>query len=132
MNTRSRWAIWTVVVLAISVVCAGIASELVNRAACRAVTNNGAIRDFHQLSSEQLDRDVRNRVPVGSSRAYVEGFLSGQGMKFSYDPSLNAILASAPCVKGSGIVIKSLGFTFRFGSDSKLKLIESKVHLTGP
>jgi hypothetical protein len=53
-------------------------------------------------------------------------------MKFSYDPSLNAILANAPCLKGSGIVIKSLGLTFRFNSDSKLKSIESHVHLTGP
>lgn len=62
----------------------------------------------------------------------VEGFLTGEGMKFSYDPSLNAILANAPCLKGSGIVIKSLGLTFRFNSDSKLGSIESHVHLTGP
>ncbi len=53
-------------------------------------------------------------------------------MKFNYDPSMNAILANAPCLKGSSIVIKSLGLTFRFDSDSKLKSIESHVHLTGP
>jgi glucokinase len=128
----SRWLIWTVVIVALFVVCAGVASVLFQRTACRAATGNGAIRDFHQFTAEQLERDVRNHVPLGSPRVYVEGFLSGEGMKFSYDPSLNAILASAPCIKGSGIVIQSLGFTFRFDSDSKLKSIESQVHLTGP
>ena len=53
-------------------------------------------------------------------------------MKFSYDASLNATLASAPCLKGSGIVVKSLGLTFRFDHESKLISIESHVHLTGP
>jgi hypothetical protein len=53
-------------------------------------------------------------------------------MKFSYDPSLNPILANASCLKGSGIVVKSPGSTFRFDSDAKLKSIESRTHLTGP
>jgi hypothetical protein len=75
---------------------------------------------------------VRSRVPLESSRVFVEGFLTEEGMKFGYDPSLNAIVANAPCLKGSGVVMKSLGFTFRFDSDSKLKSIESHVHLTGP
>ena len=55
-----------------------------------------------------------------------------EGMKFSYDSSLNATLASAPCLKGSGIVVKSLGLTFRFDNESKLVSIVSHVHLTGP
>lgn len=105
---------------------------LLKRAACRAATGNGAVRDFSQFTAEQLDRDVRRRIPIGSPRAYIESFLSGEGMKFNYDASLNVILANAPCLKGSGIVIQSLGFTFRFDSDSKLKSIESQVHLTGP
>lgn len=128
----SKWLVWTLVVFTPLVICAGVASVLLERAACHAATKNGAIRDFRQFTPEQLDRDVRNRVPIGSPRVYVEGFLSGEGMKFGYDPSLSAILASAPCIKGSGIVIKSLGFTFRFDSDSKLKSIESQVHPTGP
>jgi hypothetical protein len=53
-------------------------------------------------------------------------------MKFSYDSSLNATLASAPCLKGNGIVMKSLGLTFRFDHEAKLVSIESHVHLTGP
>jgi hypothetical protein len=128
----SRWVIWTVVILAFSAVAVGVGSVLLSRTACRAATGNGAIRDFRQFTAEQLERDVRSRVPLESSRVFVEGFLTGEGMKFSYDPSLNAILANAPCLKGSGIVIQSLGLTFRFNSDSKLKSIESHVLLTGP
>jgi hypothetical protein len=128
----SRWVIWTVVIIALSAAAIGVGSVLLSRAACRAATGNGTIRDFHEFTAEQLEQDVRSRIPLESSRVFVEGFLTGEGMKFSYDPSLNAILANAPCLKGSGIVIKSLGFTFRFDGESKLKSIESNVHLTGP
>jgi len=128
----SRWVIWTVVILALSAAAASVGSVFLSRAACRAATGNGAIRDFHQFTAEQLEQDVSSRVPLESSRGFVEGFLTGEGMKFNYDPSMNAILANAPCLKGSSIVIKSLGLTFRFDSDSKLKSIESHVHLTGP
>jgi hypothetical protein len=128
----SRWVIWTVVILALFAAAAGVGSVLLSRAACRAATGNGAIRDFRQFTAEQLERDVRSRVPLESSRVFVEGFLTGEEMQFSYVPSSNAILANAPCLKGSGIVIESLGLTFRFDSDSKLKSIESHVYLTGP
>jgi hypothetical protein len=128
----SRWLIWAAVILALSVAAGVVGSVLFSRAACRAATRNGAIRDFRQFTAEQLERDVRSRVPLESSRAFVEAFLAGEGMKCSYNPSLNAILANAPCLKGSGIVIKSLAFTFRFNGDSKLKSIESHMHLTGP
>jgi hypothetical protein len=54
-------------------------------------------------------------------------------MKFSCDPSLNAILANAPCPKGrSGIVIKITGVEYPFDSDAKLKSIESLAHGTEP
>jgi hypothetical protein len=128
----SRWITWTVVILALSAAAAGVGSVLLARAACRAATGHGAIRDFRQFTAEQLEGDVRSRVPLESSRVLVEGFLTGEGMEFSYDPSLNALLANAPCLKGSGIVMTSLGLTFRFDGDSKLKAIESHVNLTGP
>jgi hypothetical protein len=83
---------------------------LQSKAACRAATENGAIRDFDQFTAEQLERDARSRVPLKSSRVFVDSFFTGEEMKFSCDPSLNAILANAPCPKGrSGIVIQSLG-----------------------
>jgi hypothetical protein len=128
----SRWVIWTVFILVLFAAAAGVGSVLLSRAACRAATENGAIRDFRQFTAEQLERDVRSRVPLESSRVFVEGFLTREEMKLNYDPSRNAILANAPCLKGSGIVIESLGLTFRFDGDSKLKSIESHVHLTGP
>ena len=74
---------------------------------------------------------MRGQVPLGSSRAFVENFLTKEEMKFSYDPSLNATLASAPCLKGNGIVVNSLGLTFRFDHESKLVSVESRVHLMG-
>jgi len=86
----------------------------------------------HSEISEELEQYVRDRVPLGSSREFIEAFLAAERMKFSFDPSLNATLASAPCLKGSGIVVISLGLTFRFDKDSKLSSIESHVRLTGP
>jgi len=53
-------------------------------------------------------------------------------MKFSFDPPSQTIRANAPCLKGSGIVIESLGFTFQFDENSKLKSIDSRIKLTGP
>ena len=122
---------WTGIVL-VCCLSLAVASALLQKRICCAATGSGAVRDFRQFTAEQLDRDVRGRVPLGSPRTFVEGFLNGEGMRFSYDPSQQAILAVAPCVKGSGIVLKSLGFSFKFDSDSRLKSIDSKVHLTGP
>jgi hypothetical protein len=123
---------WTVGTLVLCVVAAGVGSVLLSRAACRAATGNGTIRDFSQFTKVQLERDVRSQVPMGSTRLFVEGFLTKEGMKFSYDPSRNATVASAPFLKGSGMVMKSLGLTFRFDRDFKLTSIESHIHLTGP
>ena len=128
----SRWVLWTVGAVVLCTVAATVGSGLLSRAVCRAATKNEAVRDFRHFTGEELERSVRSQVPPGSSRASVESFLTKEGMKFSYDSSLNATLASAPCLKGSGIVVKSLGLTFRFDDESKLVSIESRVHLTGP
>jgi hypothetical protein len=128
----SRWVLWTVSAVVLCGVVAAVGSVLLSRSACRAATKNGTVRDFRNFTSEELERDVHGQVPLGSSRAFVEKFLTNEEMKFSYDSSLNATLASAPCLKGSGIVVKSLGLTFRFDHESKLVSIESRVHLTGP
>ena len=128
----SRWVLWTVGAVVLFIAVAAVGSALLARAACRAATKNGTVRDFRHFTGEALEQDVRSQVPLGSPRAFVESFLTKEGMKFSYDSSLNATLASAPCLKGSGIVVKSLGLTFRFDNESKLVSIESHVHLTGP
>lgn len=128
----SRWVLWTVGAVVLCAVVAAVGSVLLSRSACRAATKNGTVRDFRNFTGEELERNVRGQVPLGSSRTFVENFLTKEKMKFSYDSSLNATLASAPCLKGSGIVVKSLGLTFRFDHESKLVSIESRVHLTGP
>jgi hypothetical protein len=128
----SRWVLRTVVTIGCLAFCVGLAYVLLERSARRAATWNGAVRDFHQVTAQELDRDVRNQVPLGSDRAFVQGFLIREGMKFSFDPSSQAILANAPYLKGSGFLVReSLGFTFEFDDASKLKSIDSKVHLTG-
>jgi hypothetical protein len=127
----SRWVRWAAVILALSATPLGVWSVLLSRAEWRNATQNGTFRDFREFTTDQLERDVRSRVPLGSSRVFVQGYLTGEEMRFSYDPKLNAIWAGAQC-KGSGIIMQSLGLRFQFDSDSKLKSIDSKVHLTGP
>ena len=110
----SRWVLWAIGAVIVCAAVAAVGSVLLSRSACRAATKNGTLRDFRQFTEEELERYVRGQVPLGSSRVFVERFLAKEGMKFSYDSSLNATLASAPCLKGSGIVVKSLGLTFQF------------------
>jgi hypothetical protein len=130
MKRRIIWVIGIVGILALSV---EMASFLLDRSARRVITGNGTTTDFHSVTAEELDRDVRNHVPLGSSLPFVEGFLTGVGMKFSFDPTTKRIQANAPYLKGSGfLVYKSLGFTFQFDDGLTLKSINSKVHLTGP
>jgi hypothetical protein len=126
-----RWVIWTAVTLALCAVAVGVGSVFLSRASWRAATENGTFRDFREFTGKQLERDVRNRVPLGSSHEFVEGFLIGEEMKFRYDSKLNEIRADAEC-KGSFIITESLWLRFQFDGDSKLTSIDSKVILTGP
>lgn len=128
----SRWVMWTVGAIVVCMAVAAVGSVLLSRSACRAATKDGTIRDFRQFTSEELEQYVRNRVPLGSTREFVETFLTTERMRFSFDSSMNATMASAPCLKGSGIVVKSLGLTFQYDHESKLASIDSRVHLTGP
>jgi hypothetical protein len=128
----NRWVRWAISIVSCLALCIGLASLLLERSARRAATDNGAIRDFHDVTAEKLDRDVRGNLPLGSSRALVEEFLAKEGMRFSFDASSQTIHANAPYVKGSNFMVReSLGFAFQFDDASKLKSIDSKVHLTG-
>jgi hypothetical protein len=109
----SRWILWTVGAVVLCAVAAAVGSALLSRSACRAATKNGTVRDFRNLTGDELERDVRAQVPLGSSRTFIENFLTKEEMKFSYDSSLNATLASAPCLKGSGIVVSGTDFSVR-------------------
>jgi len=127
-----RSVLWVAGVIVLLIVAVWLGSLWLSVATRRAVTNNGTIRDFHEFTAEQLEREVRSGVPIGSTRDFVNGFLTGEGMRFGYDPALYATTANAPFLKGSGIIVSSLGLTFRFDRDSRLTAIEAKVHLTGP
>jgi hypothetical protein len=128
----NRWGLWAIGTFSCLALCIGLASLLLERSARRAATDNGAIRDFHDVTAEKLDRDVRRNLPLGSTRVFVEEFLAKEGMRFSFDASSQTIQANAPYVKGSNFVVReSLGFTFQLDDASKLKSIDSKVHLTG-
>ena len=129
----NRRVIWVVVILGCLALSLGLAASFLERSARRAATGNGAVRDSHQVTADEIDRDIRTRVPLGSPRAFVEGYLTGAGMKFNFDPSTQTIRANAPYLKGSSFVVyQSLGLTFQFDDAYKLKSIDSKVHLTGP
>ena len=124
------WVILSVVCLAS---CLWLTSLFLERSARRRATENGAFKDFHDVTSEKLDRDVRAHIPLGSTRDFVEGFLTGQGMQFSFDARSQAIYAVARNLKGSNFIIEtSLGFTFHFEGASRLTSIDSRVNLTGP
>jgi hypothetical protein len=127
-----RWVLWTVVTIICLVLGIGVTSSLLERSERRAATDNGAVRDFHQVTAEELDRNVREQVPLGSTRSFVEDFLKREGMRFNFYPPTQTISANAPYLKGSGLVYESLGFKFHFDEASKLKSIDSSVHLTGP
>ncbi len=124
---------WVIIAFAVACVllCLALIPWLLDRFAYpRRV--NGA-RDFHDITAQQPDREVRSRVPPGSTRMFVERYLREDGMRFAYDPSSQTIQANAPYVKGSSFIIyESPGFTFQFDDSFKLKSISSKVHLTGP
>ena len=125
--------VWTIVSVFFLALGVELASVLLERSTRRAATENGAFRDFHDITSDQLDRDVRSHLPLGSTRSAVEEFLQKEGMKFSVDASSQRIDATAPYLKGSNFVVnESLSFKFQLDEGSKLKSIDSRVYLTGP
>ena len=129
MKPLIRWTLGTISVL---LLCLTGADLYLERTARIAASGPGG-RDFHQVTAEDLERKVRNEVPIGSTRPFVADFLTKEGMSFSFDPSKRSVHANAPYVKGSGwTVYESLGFTFYFDDASRLKSIEAKAHLTGP
>ncbi len=83
-------------------------------------------------TSEELEREVRAELPIGSSLSIVEGFLTTRRLEFSFQKSSRTIVAIARQLPGStAVVIKSLQLEFRFDDASKLKSIDAKVLYTG-
>jgi hypothetical protein len=128
-----RWMKWSIAIVIIFVGVLAVADTLLERSARRAATDNGAIRDFHDVTGSDLEREVRQSLPVGSNRSTVENYLSNRGMQFSFDESTNNINAAAPYLKGSGFVVRStMEIQFHFDNAEKLQSINTRVELTGP
>src|ERR1700744_3887878 len=120
------WMKWSIAVVVILICSLAIADTLLERSARRAATNSGAYRDFHNVTASELERQVRNSLPVGSNRTEVENYLSNRGMRFSI--SINEIDAAAPYLKGSGFVVRSdMGIKFHFNNAEKLQSINTSV-----
>jgi hypothetical protein len=129
----NRWLFWVIAAGVFLGSCVALTSFSLERSARRAATENGALRDFHYVTAVELSREVKDHVPLGSTRIFVEDYLAKQGIRFSFDPLSRAIYANAPYLKGSNfIVYESLGFTFHFDDALKLTSIDSRVHYTGP
>lgn len=88
---------------------------------------------FGQIRAEDLEHEVRDALPTGSSLDAVEMFVQRRGLDFSFEKSSKTVYAIARRTKGSNlIIIESLAFQFHFDEEMKLTSIDSNVHLTGP
>jgi len=122
----SRAVIWTTVIVALLATGVIVVAGMISRDEWRFATDDGAYRDFRQYTTEQLEQDIRSRVPLGSSREFVVGFLTREQMKFANDPKMNAISAGAQC-QGRGFHKRALWLSFHFDGDSKLTSIYARV-----
>ena len=87
----------------------------------------------YEAASEELEREIREALPVGSSVTEVQDFLGKRGLEFSFDKPSGSVFAVARRQKSSTpVVSKSLQLQFRFGEDMKLKSIEARILFTGP
>jgi hypothetical protein len=55
----------------------------------------GAVKDFHQMTAGDLEREIRNKVPIGSPLTMVKGFLNERGIEFSFEASSKTLYATA-------------------------------------
>jgi hypothetical protein len=83
-------------------------------------------------TSEELEREIRAELPIGSSLSTVQGCLTRRELEFSFQTSSRTIVAIARRLPGStAVVSKSLQLEFLFDDASKLKSIDAKVLYTG-
>jgi hypothetical protein len=83
-------------------------------------------------TSEELEREIRAELPIGSSLSTVQGCLTKRELEFSFQTSSRTIVAIARKLPGStAVVSKSFQLEFRFDDASKLKSIDAKVLYTG-
>ncbi len=85
------------------------------------------------MDADALEREVRGALPVGSSLAAVQEFLTKHGLEFSFEARSTTVFAIARGLAGSTIFAnKSLTFKFHFDDGLALKSIDTEVLYTGP
>jgi hypothetical protein len=93
---------------------------------------NSAAADGHQMNAEALEREVRTALPVGSSLATVQDYLTKSGLEFSFESRSRTVFAIARKLQGStSLTSKSLAFKFHFDDGLSLKSIDGQVQYTG-
>ena len=123
MSTRRKLAI----LAATSAVGVGLLIPLVNKLGDQ--TGPEAIQ---KMDPDELDRQIRKALPLGTSLTEVQTYLRQPGIEASFDPATNTEFAAIRNVQGSSFVIlRTAGFEFAFNDNMRLKSITYKVELTG-
>ena len=88
---------------------------------------------FLTKSPDQVEREIRETLPVGISLEVVEAVLKYGHFEEHYDTKTRSLSACARNVKGSNwVIVEDLWFDFHFDESLKLTRIEASTHLTGP
>lgn len=99
-----------------------------------------APRHWDSMSTEEVDRWIRQALPVGTSRSNVVRFLDREGIERywkeddkSSSPNLNELGAIIKSVnhRSHPLINTDIAVTFHF-SDDKLASYQSEIRLTGP
>jgi hypothetical protein len=108
-----------------------IASELVHMYWLRSVVAAGNAA-WLNTDAAALDRELRQALPVGTSRAAVEEALRSRRIAFSFEESSGTLYAGVRDLKGSNeIVERALSLQFHFDQSLSLTEIVSKAVYTG-
>jgi hypothetical protein len=77
--------------------------------------------------------DIRQTLPIGSSRQAIEVALRSRHLTFSFEERSRTIYAGARYLKGSNPIVE-MGLSLKFRLDESLHLqgIDSKTIYTGP
>ena len=92
------------------------------------------------MTPEQVEGDIRQHVPVGSSRAKVDEYLDAHNIVHSYygaDPERihecsNCEVALVRDTRSSGLVTSSIQIVFVFSGDMRLASYKVREVNTGP
>jgi len=123
----------TLTLVAIGVGCVVALSWALARGSDQTAPTNGVTTDGRPMNAETLEREVRSALPMDSSLAVVEDYLTKRGLEFSFEERSKTVFAIARKLQGStSLVSKSLTFKFHFDDAAALKSIDAEVFYTGP